>query len=93
MTLTSPSRMMIAAGPEPFRIASATPPGVPDAFLVPVERPLESLIRRYARHHGPFLTREAAARFDLHETHAAAGHRHKIFSLWAAAGQGQQRIL
>jgi ATP-dependent Lhr-like helicase len=43
----------------------ATPPGIPDAFLAPVEQPLERLFRRYARHRGPFLTRDVAARFDL----------------------------
>ncbi len=43
------------------------PPGVPDAFLTPVERPLEVLLKRYARHRGPFLTREVAARYALRE--------------------------
>ncbi len=45
----------------------ATPGGVPDAFLAPVERPLEALVKRYARHHGPFLARDVAARYDLRE--------------------------
>ena len=48
-------------------LGAATPPGVPDAFLTPVERPLETLLRRYARHRGPFLGRDAAARFGLRE--------------------------
>jgi ATP-dependent Lhr-like helicase len=43
----------------------ATPPGIPDAFLKPVDAPLERLFRRYARHRGPFLTRDVAARFEL----------------------------
>ena len=47
----------------------STPAGVPDAFLVPVERPLEVLIKRYARHSGPFLPREPALRFALREAH------------------------
>ena len=46
-------------------LGCATPPGVPDTFLVPVERPLETLLRRWARHHGPFLAADPAARFDL----------------------------
>jgi len=44
---------------------AAIPSGVPDAFLVPVERPLDSVFRRYARHRGPFLLRELTARYDL----------------------------
>lgn len=46
-------------------LGAATPPGIPDAFLAPVERPLRALFRRYARHHGPFLTRDPAQRYDL----------------------------
>jgi ATP-dependent Lhr-like helicase len=46
-------------------LGAACPPGLPDSFLVEVDRPLERLLRRYARHRGPFLTRQAAARFDL----------------------------
>jgi len=41
------------------------PPGLPDAFIGPTEAPLEQLLRRYARTHGPFPTREAAHRFGL----------------------------
>jgi len=43
------------------------PGGVPDAFLEPVEDALTALIRRYARHHGPFLTTDLAARYALPE--------------------------
>ncbi|MCG6863296.1 MAG: DEAD/DEAH box helicase [Chromatiaceae bacterium] len=42
-----------------------SPPGLPDAFLVPVEQALDRLLQRYARHRGPFLTREVAVRYDL----------------------------
>ncbi|MDJ0928480.1 MAG: DEAD/DEAH box helicase [Gammaproteobacteria bacterium] len=41
------------------------PGGLPDAFLESVDQPLSRLLRRYARHHGPFLTAAPAARFDL----------------------------
>jgi len=41
------------------------PPGLPDAFIAPTEAPLEQLLRRYARTHGPFPTREPAHRFGL----------------------------
>jgi len=41
------------------------PSGLPDSLLEPVEDPFEDLLRRYARTHGPFATRDPAARFDL----------------------------
>jgi ATP-dependent Lhr-like helicase len=43
----------------------ALPIGIPDAFLEPVRDPLGDLVSRYARTHGPFPTREAAARLGL----------------------------
>ncbi|MDQ3980605.1 MAG: DEAD/DEAH box helicase, partial [Actinomycetota bacterium] len=43
----------------------APPPGVPEAFLEPVDDPLGSLLARWARGHGPFLTAEPATRFGL----------------------------
>jgi len=41
------------------------PPGVPDAFLSPVGDALVSIVRRWARGRGPFLTGEVAVRFGL----------------------------
>ncbi len=41
------------------------PGGLPDAFLQAPERPLEELLRRYARTHGPFTTEEARARYGV----------------------------
>jgi ATP-dependent Lhr-like helicase len=41
------------------------PCGLPDSYLQPTENPLDHLLRRYARVHGPFPTKEAAARFGL----------------------------
>jgi ATP-dependent Lhr-like helicase len=43
----------------------ALPVGVPDAFLALVDDPLASLVARFARTHGPFLSLEPAARFGL----------------------------
>ena len=43
------------------------PPGLPAALLEPVAQPVLELVRRYARTHGPFTLREAAARFALDE--------------------------
>jgi ATP-dependent Lhr-like helicase len=41
----------------------ALPVGLPAAFTDPVERPLEHLVGRYARTHGPFLADACARRF------------------------------
>ncbi|CAN5487615.1 hypothetical protein BH23ACT3_BH23ACT3_18270 [soil metagenome] len=50
-------------------LGCAVPLGLPMAFTEPVERPLEELVGRYTRTHGPFETAEVAARFG------AAAHR------------------
>ncbi|EGV17603.1 DNA glycosylase AlkZ-like family protein [Thiocapsa marina] len=44
------------------------PPGLPDAFLMSADAPLEHLLHRYARTHGPFPTRDPAARYGLRAT-------------------------
>ena len=41
------------------------PPGLPDVFLEGVPDPLQQLIARFARTHGPFTTMNVAARFGL----------------------------
>ncbi len=41
------------------------PPGLPAAFLEPSKSPLESLVARYARTHGPFLETDVAHRFGI----------------------------
>ncbi|XGU19835.1 DNA glycosylase AlkZ-like family protein [Rhodococcus sp. 3Y1] len=41
------------------------PIGVPAAFIEPVDQPLDDLLSRYARTHGPFTLADAAARFGL----------------------------
>ena len=46
------------------------PPGLPDAFVQGTEAPLEQLLRRYARTHGPFLTRDPALRLGLRPAQA-----------------------
>jgi ATP-dependent helicase Lhr and Lhr-like helicase len=46
-------------------IGTSPPGGVPAVFLAPVEQPVEALLMRWARTHGPFATAEIAARFDL----------------------------
>jgi ATP-dependent helicase Lhr and Lhr-like helicase len=41
------------------------PPGLPSAFLQEAPNAFVDLVRRFARTHGPFTTKEAAARFAL----------------------------
>ena len=41
------------------------PLGLPREFTEPVPLPLESLVARYARTHGPFVANEVAARFGI----------------------------
>ena len=41
------------------------PLGLPREFTEPVPLPLESLVGRYARTHGPFVAQEVAARFGI----------------------------
>jgi ATP-dependent Lhr-like helicase len=44
----------------------AVPPsGLPEAFVADVERPLERLLARYGRTHGPFTTAEVRARYGV----------------------------
>jgi len=43
----------------------APPPGVAEAHLAPVDGPLEGLLGRWARRHGPFLAQAPAARWGL----------------------------
>jgi ATP-dependent Lhr-like helicase len=46
-------------------VGVASPVGVPQAFLGPAATPLEGLLARFARTHGPFLTQEPARRWGL----------------------------
>ncbi len=49
-------------------LGCALPMGLPQAFTDPVPRPLEDLVARYARSHGPFVEREVAERFGASES-------------------------
>src|SRR5437867_3969379 len=46
-------------------LGASLPVGLPDVFLEGGPEPLESLLRRYARTHVPFMTAEAAKRWGL----------------------------
>lgn len=48
-------------------LGTVPPSGLPDSFLLAPEAPLEQLLKRYARHHGPFLTKDPAQRFGLRD--------------------------
>ncbi len=48
------------------------PLGLPQVFTDPVLRPLEDLVGRYARTHGPFVERDLATRFGISETRVLA---------------------
>ena len=52
-------------------VGCALPLGLPQAFTDPVPRPLEELVARYARTHGPFVERDLATRFGLPESRVA----------------------
>lgn len=41
------------------------PPGLAEAFLEPVADPLATILRRFARTHGPFTTGEVAGRYGI----------------------------
>src|SRR5437870_1738619 len=47
------------------------PIGLPDAFLDPGKEPMQSLIRRYARTHVPFVAADLAARWGVPESSVA----------------------
>ncbi len=59
--------MRIAAAEDAARyrdaFGCAIPMGLPMAFTDPVARPLEELVGRYARTHGPFVAADVSARF------------------------------
>jgi ATP-dependent Lhr-like helicase len=41
------------------------PPGLAESFLEPSADPLDGIVRRFARTHGPFTTQELAARYGV----------------------------
>ncbi len=69
--LADESRWIAAENMAVYRDALGVvpPPGLPDVFLQPAEHPLQFLIQRYARSHGPFLARDVAQRFGLRASH------------------------
>src|SRR5437762_3589240 len=60
-------RWIAAGGAGRYRegMGASLPIGLPDLFLEPGDDPLESLLRRFARTHLPFVTADAAKRWAL----------------------------
>ncbi|HEY5475501.1 MAG TPA: DEAD/DEAH box helicase [Tepidiformaceae bacterium] len=58
------------------------PPGIPGVFLQPADRPLESLLARFARSHAPFLASQPAFRWSISEDRVV----HALRALEAAGG-------
>jgi len=60
-------RWVVADDSGLYRDALGVPPapGMPDTFLEPVPDAMRTLVRRYARTHGPFPTAQLAARYGV----------------------------
>ncbi len=65
-------------------LGCSLPMGLPAAYTEPVPRPLEELVGRYARTHGPFVTAEVARRFGVPPERAAGA---------LAALEGEERLV
>ncbi|MGH2681032.1 MAG: DEAD/DEAH box helicase, partial [Actinomycetota bacterium] len=63
-------------------LGASLPMGLPGAFTGVADRPLEGLVRRYARTHGPFVTSEVAARLG-----ASADRVQEALTSLEAAGE------
>ncbi len=67
VTIGGETRFIAVTDVARYRDALGTvpPAGLPDSLLGKVASPLEDLVRRYARTHGPFYTEDVAKRFEL----------------------------
>ena len=65
----------------------ALPLGLPDAFLESDPDPLASLLRRFARTHGPFAAEDAARRFGLTQPPVVDGLRRLLEAGTVVEGQ------
>ncbi|MCU1345308.1 MAG: putative ATP-dependent helicase lhr, partial [Acidimicrobiia bacterium] len=63
--IANQERWIVAEDAARYRdaLGVALPMGLPAAYTTPVLRPLEELVARFARTHGPFVTREVAERW------------------------------
>ena len=76
-------------------LGAVPPGGLPEVFLEEVEEPLARLVRRYARTHGPFTTRELARplRARLRPGAARAGARRRPRARRAAPRRQRARVV
>ncbi len=79
VTICGERRLIAAEDAARYRDAfgCAMPLGLPRAFTEPVERPLDDLVARYVRTHGPFLAEHVARRWDI-TTAAVLGALHAL---------------
>jgi ATP-dependent helicase Lhr and Lhr-like helicase len=70
----------------------APPPGLPEAFLEPAPEPLDSLLRRWARTHVPFLASEPVARWGLTPDRVEAQLRRLVRRGELVEGSFRQRV-
>jgi ATP-dependent Lhr-like helicase len=70
----------------------APPAGLPDVFLESVAEPLESLLRRWARTHVPFLASDAAGRWGLAGEHVEAALRRLVLRGEVLEGSFRQGV-
>jgi ATP-dependent Lhr-like helicase len=84
ITVAGESRVAAADDASRYRdaLGSSLPLGLPMAYTEPVSRPLEELVGRYARTHGPFLAADVARRFGTPVERAAG-------ALAALEGEGR----
>ena len=70
VTVAGETRYIAAEDAGRYRdaLGCALPLGLPAVFTEPVPRPLEDLVARYARTHGPFTEREVATRLGVPES-------------------------
>ena len=73
ITVQLAGRSVYAAIEDAARLRDALgltlPPGIPDAFLVPVDDPAADLIGRFAATHGPFAAADAAQSLGMSAPH------------------------
>ena len=86
MRIEDEERVIAAEDAARYRdaLGCAIPVGLPVAFTDPVARPLEHLVGRYARTHGPFLVEAVARRFAVPDERVAG-------ALAALGGRGPRR--
>jgi ATP-dependent helicase Lhr and Lhr-like helicase len=70
----------------------APPAGLPDVFLESVAEPLESLLRRWARTHVPFLASDAAGRWGLNAEQVEAALRRLVLRGEVLEGSFRQGV-